>query len=112
MFHSIEYSVALVIIKPSFVLLIRAPIQTVVLERGPDGLGFSIVGGFGSPHGNLPIYIKTVFDRGAAAKSNVLKRGDQIVEVNGINLSRASHKEAVSVLKQVSGTVELKIISR
>lgn len=35
--------------------------KTITLDRGPDGLGFSIVGGFGSPHGDLPIYVKTVF---------------------------------------------------
>lgn len=87
-------------------------IQTVHLDRGPDGLGFSIVGGAGSPHGDLPIYIKTVFDRGAAASSGVLKRGDQIVEVNGQNLEGTSHKEAVNILKQVRGKVVLKIISR
>ncbi|KAF7651939.1 hypothetical protein LDENG_00103640 [Lucifuga dentata] len=37
--------------------------KTVSLERGSSGLGFSIVGGFGSPHGDLPIYIKTVFNK-------------------------------------------------
>lgn len=37
--------------------------KTVTLERGTSGLGFSIVGGFGSPHGDLPIYIKTIFNK-------------------------------------------------
>lgn len=37
--------------------------KTMNLERGPDGLGFSIVGGHGSPHGDLPIYVKTVFGK-------------------------------------------------
>ena len=37
--------------------------KTISLERGPSGLGFSIVGGFGSPHGDLPIYIKTIFNK-------------------------------------------------
>lgn len=37
--------------------------KTIILERGPDGLGFSIVGGYGSPHGDLPIYVKTVFSK-------------------------------------------------
>uniref|UniRef100_A0A3Q2WKS6 PDZ domain-containing protein n=1 Tax=Haplochromis burtoni TaxID=8153 RepID=A0A3Q2WKS6_HAPBU len=49
------------------------------LEKGSEGLGFSIVGGFGSPHGDLPIYVKT----GAAAADGRLKRGDQILAVNG-----------------------------
>uniref|UniRef100_A0A3B3DLU6 PDZ domain-containing protein n=1 Tax=Oryzias melastigma TaxID=30732 RepID=A0A3B3DLU6_ORYME len=37
--------------------------KTVTLERGSSGLGFSIVGGFGSPHGDLPIYVKTIFNK-------------------------------------------------
>lgn len=37
--------------------------KTVTLERGSSGLGFSIVGGFGSPQGDLPIYIKTIFNK-------------------------------------------------
>lgn len=37
--------------------------KTITLERGSSGLGFSIVGGLGSPHGDLPIYIKTIFNK-------------------------------------------------
>ena len=33
-------------------------LSEIILERGADGLGFSIVGGHGSPHGDLPIYVK------------------------------------------------------
>lgn len=45
-----------------FFPFIRPPqYKTITLDRGPDGLGFSIVGGYGSPHGDLPIYVKTVF---------------------------------------------------
>ncbi|KAG7283065.1 hypothetical protein CRUP_012958, partial [Coryphaenoides rupestris] len=38
-------------------------LHTIALERGSSGLGFSVVGGFGSPHGDLPIYVKTVFNK-------------------------------------------------
>ena len=37
--------------------------KAVTLVRGQHGLGFSIVGGFGSPHGDMPIFVKTVFDK-------------------------------------------------
>jgi multiple PDZ domain protein len=45
-----------------------------VLCRGQHNLGFSIVGGFGSPHGDMPIFVKTVFEKGAAADHGGLKR--------------------------------------
>ncbi|XP_028609456.1 multiple PDZ domain protein isoform X2 [Grammomys surdaster] len=85
--------------------------KTITLDRGPDGLGFSIVGGYGSPHGDLPIYVKTVFAKGAAAEDGRLKRGDQIVAVNGQSLEGVTHEEAVAILKQTKGTVTLMVLS-
>uniref|UniRef100_A0A7N8YAJ3 Multiple PDZ domain crumbs cell polarity complex component n=1 Tax=Mastacembelus armatus TaxID=205130 RepID=A0A7N8YAJ3_9TELE len=85
--------------------------KTITLERGPDGLGFSIVGGYGSPHGDLPIYVKTVFGKGAAAEDGRLKRGDQIMAVNGQALEGVTHEEAVGILKRTKGTVTLTVLS-
>ncbi|XP_029941156.1 multiple PDZ domain protein isoform X2 [Salarias fasciatus] len=85
--------------------------KSITLERGPDGLGFSIVGGYGSPHGDLPIYVKTVFGKGAAAEDGRLKRGDQIMAVNGQNLEGVTHEEAVGILKRTKGTVTLTVLS-
>ncbi|XP_059210532.1 multiple PDZ domain protein [Centropristis striata] len=85
--------------------------KTINLERGPDGLGFSIVGGYGSPHGDLPIYVKTVFGKGAAAEDGRLKRGDQIMAVNGQTLDGVTHEEAVGILKRTKGTVTLTVLS-
>lgn len=48
---------------PSTFSLSPPQYKTITLDRGPDGLGFSIVGGYGSPHGDLPIYVKTVFGK-------------------------------------------------
>lgn len=51
-------------IKKIFVFCDRTPKpKSITLEKGSEGLGFSIVGGFGSPHGDLPIYVKTVFSK-------------------------------------------------
>lgn len=85
--------------------------RTVVLEKGTEGLGFSIVGGFGSPHGDLPIYVKTVFSKGAAAEDGRLKRGDQILTVNGESLHGATHEQAVALLKKQRGSVSLQLLS-
>ncbi|XP_074850996.1 multiple PDZ domain protein isoform X3 [Carettochelys insculpta] len=85
--------------------------KTITLDRGQDGLGFSIVGGYGSPHGDLPIYVKTVFAKGAAAEDGRLKRGDQILAVNGQSLEGVTHEEAVAILKRTKGTVTLTVLS-
>ncbi|XP_056377346.1 multiple PDZ domain protein isoform X2 [Hyla sarda] len=85
--------------------------KTIILERGPDGLGFSIVGGYGSPHGDLPIYVKTVFSKGAASEDGRLNRGDQIIAVNGQSLEGVTHEEAVAILKRTKGTVTLTVLS-
>ncbi|XP_047194023.1 multiple PDZ domain protein isoform X3 [Hippoglossus stenolepis] len=85
--------------------------KTITLERGSSGLGFSIVGGFGSPHGDLPIYIKTVFNKGAAIADGRLKRGDQIIAVNGHCLEGVTHAEAVDILKKTKGSVVLTVLS-
>uniref|UniRef100_K7GFC6 PDZ domain-containing protein n=1 Tax=Pelodiscus sinensis TaxID=13735 RepID=K7GFC6_PELSI len=81
------------------------------MEKGSDGLGFSIVGGYGSPHGDLPIYVKTIFAKGAAADDGRLKRGDQILAVNGEALEGVTHEQAVAILKCQKGTVTLTVLS-
>ncbi|XP_036610001.1 inaD-like protein [Trichosurus vulpecula] len=85
--------------------------KMIALEKGSDGLGFSIVGGYGSPHGDLPIYVKTIFAKGAAADDGRLKRGDQILAVNGEALEGVTHEQAVAILKRQRGTVTLTILS-
>ncbi|XP_057568764.1 inaD-like protein isoform X2 [Hippopotamus amphibius kiboko] len=87
------------------------PPKIITLEKGSEGLGFSIVGGYGSPHGDLPIYVKTIFAKGAAADDGRLKRGDQILAVNGETLEGVTHEEAVAILKCQRGTVVLTVLS-
>lgn len=84
-------------------------VQTIELQRSDQGFGFSIVGGFGSQQGDLPIYIKTVFESGPAAKDGRLKRGDQLLAVNGISLEGFTHEQAVNVLKSAPGTALLTV---
>ena len=89
----------------------RSPqFRDITLVRGPDGLGFSVVGGKGSPHGDLPIFVKAVYSRGAAAKDGRMRRGDQILAVNGQSLIAIPHEEAVNLLKQARGEVTLTIL--
>ncbi|KAG8437100.1 hypothetical protein GDO86_007977 [Hymenochirus boettgeri] len=90
----------------------ESPVPKIIhLEKGTDGLGFSIVGGYRSPQGDLPIYVKTIFSKGAAAEDGRLKRGDQILSVNGQTLEGVTHVEAVAMLKRQTGSVTLSVLS-
>ncbi|KAF6216459.1 hypothetical protein GE061_000801, partial [Apolygus lucorum] len=82
--------------------------RTVMLERGTDGLGFSIIGDYRSLPRYLPIYVKTVHEEAAAV---VLKRGDRIVAVDHHNLTGLTHQQAVQLLKNSLQTVTLTIHS-
>lgn len=50
-------------------------------------------------------------DQGAAAEDGRLKRGDQIMAVNGQTLEGVTHEEAVGILKRTKGTVTLTVLS-
>ncbi|XP_048053628.1 multiple PDZ domain protein isoform X3 [Megalobrama amblycephala] len=86
--------------------------QTIALERGSAGLGFSIIGGIGSSHGDLPIYVKNIFPKGAAVEDGRLCRGDQLLTVNGQSLEGVTQSEAVELLRQTSGMVTLQVLSK
>lgn len=85
-------------------------VQVIHLHRGPSGLGFSIVGGKGSKHGDLPIYVKSVFEEGAAGQDGRLRLGDQILTVNGHSFENVTHKQAVETLKQLKGDIKLTVM--
>lgn len=75
-------------------------VRTVVLNKGSSGLGFNIVGG----EDGEGIFISFILAGGPADLSGELRRGDQILSVNGINLRTATHEEAAAALK-VSQTI-------
>jgi C-terminal processing protease CtpA/Prc len=74
-------------------------------------LGFSVVGGMGGPHGDLPVYVKTVFRGGAAHRQGTpIRHGDQILAVNGTSIEKMTHAEAVKVLNNCGNQVILQIL--
>lgn len=55
--------------------------RVVELPKTDEGLGFNIMGG---KEQNSPIYISRVIPEGVADRQGGLKRGDQLLSVNGV----------------------------
>ena len=85
-----------------FCFFSREP-RRVSLHKGPQGLGFNIVGG----EGGEGIFISFILTGGAADLSGELKKGDQILSVNGIDLVQATHEQAADILKNSGVNVHL-----
>uniref|UniRef100_A0A8C8SPY6 Multiple PDZ domain crumbs cell polarity complex component n=1 Tax=Pelusios castaneus TaxID=367368 RepID=A0A8C8SPY6_9SAUR len=87
-------------------------LRTVEIKKGPaDSLGVSIAGGVGSPLGDVPIFIAMMHPNGVAAKTQKLRVGDRIVSICGTSTEGMTHSQAVSLLKNASGTVEVQVVA-
>lgn len=76
--------------------LFREP-RTITIQKGAQGLGFNIVGG----EDGQGIYVSFILAGGPADVGGELKRGDQLLSVNGVNLRSATHEEAAQALKVI-----------
>ncbi|XP_061165913.1 protein lin-7 homolog C-like [Saccostrea echinata] len=78
--------------------------RVVELPKTEEGLGFNVMGG---KEQNSPIYISRIIQGGVADRHGGLKRGDQLLSVNGVSVEGEHHEKAVELLKQAKGTVRL-----
>ncbi|XP_074103215.1 scribble planar cell polarity protein isoform X8 [Cotesia typhae] len=88
-------------------------IEDVVLMK-EGSLGFSIIGG--TDHSCTPfgakepgIFISHVVPGGIAAKSGKLRMGDRILKVNGTDVTKATHQEAVMELLRPGESIVLTV---
>jgi hypothetical protein len=85
------------------------------IKKSETGFGFNVRGQV-SEGGQLKVYngefyaplqqVSAVLSAGAAEKAGLFK-GDRILEVNGVNVDGATHKQVVDLIK--SGGDELKL---
>ncbi|KAJ8385283.1 hypothetical protein AAFF_G00190720 [Aldrovandia affinis] len=73
------------------------------LHKGATGLGFNIVGG----EDGEGIFVSFILAGGPADLSGELRRGDQILSVNCIDLRGATHEQAAAALKGAGQTVTI-----
>ncbi|KAF9409574.1 hypothetical protein HW555_011106 [Spodoptera exigua] len=89
-------------------------IEDVILVKEGGSLGFSIIGG--TDHSCVPfggkepgIFISHVVPGGVAARSGKLRMGDRLLKVNGVELTGATHRDAVQLLLQPGATLTLTV---
>ena len=80
----------------------------VSLQKSAAGLGFNIVGG----EDGEGIFVSFILSGGPADISGQVRRGDKIISVNGVDLSRATHEEAAVALKNAGAVVHLTLFYR
>ncbi|XP_004581685.2 E3 ubiquitin-protein ligase PDZRN3 [Ochotona princeps] len=90
---------------------------TLVLHRDSGSLGFNIVGGrpcMDTQDGSSSegIFVSKIVDSGPAAKEGGLQIHDRIIEVNGKDLSRATHDQAVEAFKTAKEPIVVQVLRR
>ncbi|XP_059672826.1 PDZ domain-containing RING finger protein 4 isoform X3 [Gavia stellata] len=89
---------------------------TIMLHRENDTLGFNIIGG--RPNQNNQeesaegIYVSKVLENGPADKAEGLQIHDKIIEVNGKDLSKATHEEAVEAFRNAKEPIVVQVLRR
>ncbi|KAM8982089.1 protein lin-7 homolog A isoform 3-T5 [Sarcophilus harrisii] len=61
----------------------------------------------GGKEQNSPIYISRIIPGGVAERHGGLKRGDQLLSVNGVSVEGEHHEKAVELLKAAKESVKL-----
>ncbi|CAH1785423.1 unnamed protein product, partial [Owenia fusiformis] len=77
--------------------IVEGEITTIDIQRGCYDLGISIVGGTDTPL--MCVVVQNLLHDGIAAKDGRLQSGDQILEVNGEDLTQATHTQARKALE-------------
>ncbi|XP_034296447.1 E3 ubiquitin-protein ligase PDZRN3 isoform X1 [Pantherophis guttatus] len=88
-----------------------------ILHRDSESLGFNIIGGrpcMDNQDGPTSegIFVSKIADSGPAAKEGGLQIHDQIIEVNGKDLSKATHDQAVEAFKTAKDPIVVQVLRR
>ncbi|XP_061583920.1 E3 ubiquitin-protein ligase PDZRN3-B isoform X2 [Cololabis saira] len=90
---------------------------SVVLIREGGSLGFNIVGGRpcvddNDSTSNEGIFVSKIVEKGSADKEGGLQIHDRIIEVNGKDLSKATHDQAVEAFRTAKEPIMVQVLRR
>ncbi|XP_062521128.1 protein scribble homolog isoform X3 [Corticium candelabrum] len=92
------------------------PIRAKLIRSPGESYGLRIAGGTDMERAfdgfDDGIYITVINEGGLADRDGQLKVGDKIIEVNGIDLSNATHEVAVNALKSASSVCDITVLRR
>ncbi|XP_043917359.1 E3 ubiquitin-protein ligase LNX isoform X2 [Protopterus annectens] len=85
--------------------------KIVTVHKEPyESLGMIVAGGVACRDWDLPIYVTCVEPDGVLGRDGRIKRGDILLNVNGLELTGITRSEAVAILKNISSPVALKAL--
>ncbi|KAL5267351.1 hypothetical protein ACHWQZ_G004409 [Mnemiopsis leidyi] len=84
---------------------------SITLERDERGFGFSIRGGKAFQEEDT-LFVLRIGKGGVADRDGRLRRGDEIIEINGQSMYEVSHQEAVDKIKSGGSTLNLVVRRR
>lgn len=90
----------------------RRLISKLHLLKDENGLGIHIAGGKGSKKGDIGIFVAAITEGGPAFRDGRLKRGDELLMINGHSLVGLTHQEAVDALRSAPSLVQLVVASK
>ncbi|XP_040580097.1 ligand of Numb protein X 2 isoform X1 [Lepeophtheirus salmonis] len=85
--------------------ILEGEVSHVEIPRTNSSLGITIVGGADTPL--RCVVVQEVFPDGLVAQDGRLQPGDQIIEINGIDMTCASHSQVCASLRKMSSVLRL-----
>ncbi|XP_062838551.1 PDZ domain-containing RING finger protein 4 isoform X1 [Anolis carolinensis] len=94
----------------------ESKLLTIMLHRENNALGFNIVGGQLIQDNQMEsaegIYVSRILENGPADKKDGMRINDKIIEVNGKDLSKATHEEAVEAFRNAKEPIVVQVLRR
>ncbi|XP_045605612.1 ligand of Numb protein X 2 [Procambarus clarkii] len=85
--------------------ILEGEISHIEIPRGPTTLGITIVGGADTPL--RCVVVQEVFPDGLVAQDGRLQPGDQIIEVDGVDMTSATHQVVCQALRRPQTVLRL-----